>query len=100
MGDHMVFIPCRLDRRDAKSALIEDADGWPRKVVGPLGRVDGRLVVAADWLREANGRHRVRFADGSELWVVYGPGRKEDFVPIGEPVASDKPVANRVRGSG
>ena len=83
MGDNLVFIPCRLDRRDARSALIEDADGWPRKVVGPLGRVDGRLVVAARWLREANGRHQVRFADGAELWVTYGPGRQEDFVPLG-----------------
>ena len=83
MGDKLVFIPCRLDRRDARSALIEDADGWPRKVVGPLGRVDGRLVVAARWLREANGRHQVRFGDGAEFWVVYGPGRSEDFVPLG-----------------
>jgi hypothetical protein len=83
MGDQLVFIPCRLDRRDAKSALIEDADGWPRKVIGPLGRVGGRLVVAAQWLREANGRHRVRFDDGAELWVVYGPGQPEEVVPRG-----------------
>src|SRR4051794_31696795 len=82
MGEKLVFIPCRLDRRDARSALIEDADGGPRKVVGPLGRVDGRLVVAAQWLREANGRHQVRFADGAELWVTYGPGRPDDFVPL------------------
>ena len=94
MGDKLVFIPCRLDRRDAKSALIEDADGWPRKVVGPLGRVDGRLVVVAQWLREANGRHRVRFDDGNELWVVYGPGRPEDFVPLTPPpIARSAPTA-------
>src|SRR6478752_5591693 len=80
MHDRPVFIPCRLDRRDARSALIEDADGWPRKVVGPLGRVDGRLVVAVEWLREANGRHRVEC--GTELWVVYGPGHPKDFVPL------------------
>jgi hypothetical protein len=83
MGDKLVFVPCRLDRRDAKSALIDDADGWPRKVVSPLGRVDGRLVVAAQWLREAGGRHRVRFGDGTEMWVVQGPGRPDDFVPLG-----------------
>ena len=57
--DRLVFVPCRLDRRDATSALIEDADGWPRTVVGPLGRVGGWLVVAARWLRDANGRHWV-----------------------------------------
>jgi hypothetical protein len=83
MNDRLVFIPCRLDRRDAKSALIEDADGWPRIVVGPLGRVDGRLVVAANWLREAAGRNRVRFGDGAEMWVIQGPGRPEDFVALG-----------------
>ena len=83
MGQTLVFIPCRLDRRDAKSALIEDADGWPRRVVSPLGRVGGRLCVAGRWLREANGRHHVVFGDGSEWWVVQGPGRPEDFVPLG-----------------
>jgi hypothetical protein len=79
----LVFIPCRLDRRDARSALIDDADGWPRKVVGPLGRLGKRLVVAGKWLREAAGRHKVRFDDGVEAWVTYGPGRSEDFVPFG-----------------
>lgn len=78
-----MFVPCRLDRRDARSALIEDADGWPGKVVGPLGRVDGRLVVAARWVREVNGRHLAWFADGQHLWVTYGPGRAEDFIPLG-----------------
>jgi hypothetical protein len=65
MTGQFVFIPCRLDRRDAKSVWIEDADGFPRRVMGPLGRMNGRLVVAARWLREANGRHRVRFTDGT-----------------------------------
>jgi hypothetical protein len=83
MGDRLVFVPCRLDRRDARSALIDDADGWPRKVAGPLGRVDGRLVVAAKWLREANGRHLAWFADGQRLWVTQGPGRPDEFVPFG-----------------
>jgi hypothetical protein len=82
MDDQLVFIPCRLDRRDARSAIIEDADGWPRRVVSPLGRVDGRLVVAECCVREAAGRHRVRFGDGAELWVVQGPGRAVDFVPL------------------
>jgi hypothetical protein len=82
MKDKLVFIPCRLDRRDAKSALIDDADGWPRRVVGPLGRMDDRLVVAAQWLREAAGRHHVRFQDGAEWWVVHGPGKADDFVPL------------------
>src|SRR4051812_20041091 len=82
MSQPLVYIPCRLDRRDARSALIEDADGWPRKVIGPIRRAGGRLVVAAVWLREANGRHRVRFADGAELWVVYGPGHPPDFAPL------------------
>jgi hypothetical protein len=50
MGDRLVFIPCRLDRRDARSALIEDADGWPRKVVEPP-----RGLVA-----DYPGRHRDR----------------------------------------
>jgi hypothetical protein len=63
MGDKLVYIPCSLDRRDAKGALVEDADGFPRKVVGLLGRMNGRLVVAAQWLRQAIGRHRVQFAD-------------------------------------
>src|SRR5439155_17541796 len=49
MPDQIVFIPCRLDRRDARSALIEDADGWPRKVVGSLGRFDSRLWAARKW---------------------------------------------------
>src|SRR3954470_13214903 len=83
MGEKLVFIPCRLDRRHARSALIEDADGWPRKVVGPLGRVDGRLVVAGRWLREANGRYLVWFGDGQRVWVTYGPGCPDDFVPLG-----------------
>jgi hypothetical protein len=78
-----VHIPDRLNRRDGKSALIDDADGWPRRVVSPLGRVAGRLVAAAQWLREAGGRHRVRFGDGTEMWVVQGPGPSEDFVPLG-----------------
>ena len=83
MRDTLVFVPCRLDRRDARSALIEDADGWPRTVVGPLGRVAGRLVVAAVWLRAAAGRHRVRFRDGFECWVTQGPGDPDAFVPLG-----------------
>jgi hypothetical protein len=87
MSGKLVLIPCRLDRRDAKSALIEDAEGFPRKVVGPLGRVDGRLVVAARWLREANGRHRVRLDCGTELWVVYGPIDPKGFVPLALPSA-------------
>jgi hypothetical protein len=91
MGDKPVYIPCRLDRRDAKSAQIDDADGWPRKVVGPLGRVGKRLVVAATWLREAAGRHRVRFADGAEVWVTYGPGDPKEFVPLGH--VAPAPVA-------
>ena len=65
MTDRLVFVPCRLDRRDARSALIEDADGWPRKVIGPLGHVDGRLVVAARWVGEAGGRHLAWFGNGS-----------------------------------
>ena len=69
MKDKLVFIPCRLDRRDAKSALIDDADGWPRKVVGLLGRMDDRLVVAAQWLREAAGRH-------SDGWTSDTPFRR------------------------
>lgn len=92
MSGKLVLIPCRLDRRDAKSALIEDADGFPRKVAGTLGRMHGQLVVAARWLREANGRHRVRFADGAEVWVVYGPGRLEDFEPFAPPVAGGPTV--------
>jgi hypothetical protein len=83
VGPQFVFVPCRLDRRDGRSALIADADGWPRKVVSPLGRVDGRLVVAARWLREAAGRHQVWFGDGQRFWVVQGPGCPEDFVPLG-----------------
>ena len=83
MGDRLVFVPCRLDRRDARSALIDDADGYPRKVVGPLGRVAGRLVVAAQWLRAAAGRHRVKFQDGAEHWVIQGPGDPDAFVPLG-----------------
>ena len=93
MSGKLVFIPCRLDRGDAKSALIEDADGWPRKVVGPLGRVEGRLVVAAIWLREANGRHRVRFVDGSEVWVVYGPRPEADFARLGSTAPEPSPVS-------
>jgi hypothetical protein len=83
MVDKLVFIPCCLDRRDARSALIEDADGFPRKVIGPLGRVDGRLVAAGHWLREANGRHLAWFDHGQRLWVIYGPRQPEEFVPRG-----------------
>jgi hypothetical protein len=101
MHGQMVYIPCRLDRRDARSALIEDADGWPRKVVSPLGRVGGRLVVAARWVREANGRHLAWFADGQRLWVVQGPGPREDFVPFGPTVsASPAPPQTRTTGAG
>jgi len=82
MSDRVVFVPCRLDRRDALSALIEDADGWLRKVVGPMGRGEGRPVVVARWLREAGGRHEVSFEDGTKLWVVQGPNVIEDFVRL------------------
>src|SRR5262245_51936950 len=64
----------------AKPAQIEYAGGWPRKVVGPLGRMNGRRVVTANWLRKANGRHRVRFVDGNELWVAHGARPETDFV--------------------
>lgn len=83
MDGQVVFVPCRLDRRDARGALIDDADGWPRKVTSPLGRVAGRLAVAARWLRAAAGRHRVRFGDGSECWVIQGPSDPDDFIPLG-----------------
>lgn len=83
MGDRFVYIPCRLSRRDGCSAQFEDADGWPRAVTGQVGWAGGRLVVAAEWLREANGRHRVRFPDGIELWVTSGPAHPEDFLPLG-----------------
>jgi hypothetical protein len=78
----LVFVPCRLDRRDARSALIEDADGWPRRVQSPLGRYRGRLCAAARWVREAAGRHQVRFGDGMEVWVVQGPSPQGEFVPL------------------
>jgi hypothetical protein len=71
------------DRRDARRALIDDADRWPRKVIGPLGRVGKCLVMAARWLREAAGRHRAQFSDGAAVWVVYGPGRAAGYVPLG-----------------
>lgn len=93
MSGKLVLIPCRLHRRGGKCALIEDADVWPRKVIGPLGRVDGRLTVAARWLREANGRHRVRFDCGAELWVVYGPRPETDFVRLGS-TALEPPLAS------
>jgi hypothetical protein len=83
MDTLLVFVPCRLDRRDGKSALIEDADGWPRRVSGPLGRVRGRLCVAAGWVRESGGRHLAWFADGSRVWVVQGPAAPEEFAPLG-----------------
>ena len=67
MGDQLVLIPCRLDRRDARSALIEDADGWPRRVVGPLGRVRGRLCVAARWVREVGDREAAAWVGGETL---------------------------------
>ena len=88
MGERLIFIPCRLDRRDARSALIDDADGWPRHVVGPLGLVGGRLAVAARWVREANGRHLAAFEDGLRVWVTYGPGQPEDFGPLAPPPVS------------
>jgi hypothetical protein len=67
MTDQFAWIPCRLDRRDARSARIDDADGWPRRVIGPLGRAGRRLVVAARWRRAAGGRHLVVFADRAEV---------------------------------
>ncbi|HKB04902.1 MAG TPA: hypothetical protein VKD90_21945 [Gemmataceae bacterium] len=82
MDGPLVFVPCRLDRRDAKSALIEDADGLPRRVRSPLGRYRRRLCAAARWVREAAGRHQVRFGDGTEAWVVQGPSPQEEFVPL------------------
>jgi hypothetical protein len=90
---NLVLIPCRLDRWDAKSALIEDADGFLNRVVGPLGRVNGRLVVTANWLREANGRHRVRFACGTEFWVVYGPRPDIDCVRFGSTAPAGSPAS-------
>ncbi len=92
-----MFIPCRLDRRDARSALIEDADGWPRKVDGLVGQADGRLVVAATSLRESNGRHRVRFECGTELWVVHSPRPETDFVRFG---AAARPAAGSASAPG
>jgi hypothetical protein len=83
MSEQLVLIRCRLHRRDARSALIHDADGFPRNVIGPLGRVDGRLVVAGHWLREANGRHLAWFDGGQWLGVTYGPRQPEEFVPRG-----------------
>jgi hypothetical protein len=82
MDGPLVFVPCRLDRRDARSALIEDADGWPRRVHSPLGLRRGRLCAAARWVREAGGRHLVRFGDRTELWVVQAPSPQEEFVPL------------------
>jgi hypothetical protein len=82
MDEQLVFVPCRLNRRDARSAWIEDADGWMTCVLGPLGTVRGRLCVAARWVRAAGGRSRVKFGDGSEVWVVQGPARQEDFIPL------------------
>jgi hypothetical protein len=93
MSGKLVLIPCRLDRRDGRSALIEDADGWPRKVVGPLGRVEGRVVVAAEWLREANGPHRVRFECGTELWTVHGPRPDVDFFRFGSATPEPSPAS-------
>src|SRR5579864_5885718 len=97
MRGKFVCIPCRLDRRDARSALIEDADGWPRKVVGPLGRAGGRLVVTGEWLREVAGRHRVRFECGAELWTVYGPRPDIDFVRFGATAPEPIPLSHPVR---
>ena len=42
-----MFVRCRLDRRDGRSALIEAAHWWPRTVELPLDRISGRLVMAA-----------------------------------------------------
>jgi hypothetical protein len=45
--------------------------------------------LVAEWtrnmgvLRAAGGRHRVKFGDGLEVWVVQGPSRQEDFIPLG-----------------
>lgn len=81
--DRMVYVPCRLNRRDARSAHFEDADGSPVNVVSPLGRVGRRLCVAAQWLRSAAGRQRVRFEDGAELWISCERGEEERFIPFG-----------------
>ncbi len=93
MCGKLVLIPCRLDRRDSKCAPIDDADGWPRKVVGPLGQADGRLVVAGAWLPEAGGRHRVRFECGTEMWVVYGPRPEIAFVRFGSAAPEPSPAS-------
>lgn len=83
MDHRLVFVPCELPPGDSGRTVIEDADGWPTDVFGrPVGWVWGRLCVAGRWLRAANGRHLVRFADGSEAWVVQGPGRPEEFTPL------------------
>jgi hypothetical protein len=59
MNDRLVFVPCALPRGESGPAVIEDADGWPTEVCSPLGRVRGKLCVAARWVRAAGGRPRV-----------------------------------------
>jgi hypothetical protein len=93
MNGQIVLIPCRLDRRDARHPLIEEVDGFPRKVVGGLCQAGHRLVVAAEWLREVGGRHRVRFADGAELWVAYGPRSGINLVRFGATAPDPTPAA-------
>jgi hypothetical protein len=81
MFNQLVFVPC--EPPTGNTVRVIDSDGWPLDVEGqPVGRVRGRLAVAARWLRSAAGRSRVRFADGSEGWVCQEPEPPDVFTPL------------------
>ena len=70
MSRRLVCVPVELPDGVDGPAVVRDADGWPRRVrPGPLTWVEDRLCLTAVHLGELRGRHRVRFADGTEFWV-------------------------------
>ena len=64
-----VWVPC-VPRNRLELVTVTDARGRILRVTaGPLCILGPTLGIRAEWLRTANGLHRVRFADGQRAWV-------------------------------
>jgi hypothetical protein len=67
----LVYVPFELKNGLTEAVLVTDADGHPHAVKsGRVAIVGGPLCVVARWIGERDGRHRVRFQDGSSCWVL------------------------------
>ena len=63
----------------------------PRKVVSPMGLVDGRLVVAAQWLREAGAGTGSGSGTGPSCGSPTGRATRTTSCPsAGNPIGDDR----------